>query len=64
MGISAIIGDLAESVLKRSAEVKDSGNLIPGRGGMLDCVDSIVFSAPIFYWLVHIFFSLHTIAAR
>ncbi len=58
MGLSAIIGDLTESVLKRSAEVKDSGNLIPGRGGMLDCVDSIVFSAPIFYWLVHTFFTV------
>ncbi len=63
MGFSAIIGDLTESVLKRSAEVKDSGNLIPGRGGMLDCVDSIVFSAPIYYWLVHIFFSASTLAA-
>ena len=63
MGLSAIIGDLTESVLKRSSEVKDSGNLIPGRGGMLDCVDSIVFSAPIYYWLVSIFFSSVTKAA-
>lgn len=56
MGCSAIIGDLTESVLKRSANVKDSGKLIPGRGGMLDCVDSIVFSAPIYYWLVSILY--------
>ncbi|MDE7140844.1 MAG: phosphatidate cytidylyltransferase, partial [Treponemataceae bacterium] len=56
MGCSAIIGDLTESVLKRSADVKDSGKLIPGRGGMLDCVDSIVFSAPIYYWLVSILY--------
>ena len=63
MGLSAIIGDLTESVLKRSAEVKDSGNLIPGRGGMLDCVDSIVFSAPIYYWLVNLLAMTGTVAA-
>ena len=57
MGCSAIVGDLTESVLKRSADVKDSGKLIPGRGGMLDCVDSIVFSAPIYYWLVSILYN-------
>ena len=47
--LSAIIGDLIESVFKRSCEVKDSGNLIPGRGGILDSLDSIVIAAPIFY---------------
>ncbi len=47
--ISAIIGDLIESVFKRSCQVKDSGNLIPGRGGILDSIDSIVIAAPIFY---------------
>ena len=47
--ISAIIGDLIESVFKRSCEVKDSGNLIPGRGGILDSIDSVVIAAPIFY---------------
>lgn len=47
--IAAITGDLIESVFKRSSEIKDSGNVIPGRGGILDCIDSIVFSAPIFY---------------
>ena len=57
MGCSAIVGDLTESVLKRSASVKDSGSLIPGRGGMLDCVDSVVFSAPIYYWLVSILYN-------
>ncbi len=54
-GIAAVAGDLAVSTLKRSAGVKDSGRLIPGRGGMLDSVDSIVFAAPVFYLLIRYF---------
>ena len=53
--IFAIIGDLIESVFKRSCNVKDSGNLIPGRGGILDSVDSLLLAAPVFYLLVKIF---------
>ena len=48
-GLAAIVGDLIESIFKRSAEVKDSGALILGRGGILDSVDSILFAAPVFY---------------
>jgi phosphatidate cytidylyltransferase len=52
-GITTIAGDLVESALKRSASVKDSGNIIPGRGGILDSTDSLLLSAPVFFYFFH-----------
>ena len=49
LGVAAQIGDLAESLIKRDCQVKDSGNLFPGLGGMLDVLDSLLFTAPLFY---------------
>ncbi|NNC90520.1 MAG: phosphatidate cytidylyltransferase [Akkermansiaceae bacterium] len=47
IAVAAMVGDLAESILKRSLRVKDSGRLLPGIGGVLDLIDSVCFSAPV-----------------
>jgi phosphatidate cytidylyltransferase len=50
LGFAAIIGDLAESIVKRTCDVKDSGRFLPGIGGALDLIDSILFTAPLLFF--------------
>ncbi len=56
IGLSALaqLGDLSESLMKRDCGVKDSGNVLPGLGGFLDLMDSLLFSAPSFYFYMNI----------
>lgn len=56
IGITSIIGDLVESVIKRSSNVKDSGKIILGRGGILDSADSILISAPVYFLYCILFY--------
>lgn len=51
-GILGQVGDLSESLIKRDCQVKDSGRFFPGLGGVLDVIDSVLFTAPIFYFYI------------
>ncbi len=60
-GFLVPIGDLVESVVKRSANVKDSGTLIAGRGGILDSVDTVLYLLPIYFLLIQFYFAIKSL---
>ncbi|MFA5231682.1 MAG: phosphatidate cytidylyltransferase [Candidatus Omnitrophota bacterium] len=54
LGVLGQLGDLSESLLKRDCQIKDSGSIFPGMGGVLDQIDSLLFTAPVFYFYLSV----------
>jgi phosphatidate cytidylyltransferase len=56
MNVLGVVGDLTESALKRGAGAKDAANILPGHGGLLDRLDSLLFNAPVIYYFGNLYF--------
>ncbi|MBS1797575.1 MAG: phosphatidate cytidylyltransferase [Acidobacteria bacterium] len=56
MSVVGLFGDLAESAMKRGSNTKDAANILPGHGGLLDRLDSLLFNAPVLYYFARFFF--------
>ena len=57
LSILGLLGDLSESLIKRDCATKDSSNILPGMGGILDVIDSLLFTAPAFYFYINYYMS-------
>ena len=58
MTLVGLFGDLAESAMKRGSKTKDAASILPGHGGLLDRLDSLLFNAPILYYFAKFFFAI------